>query len=114
MKTSGLQIALTLSLTLLLIAGSSPQAQTAARAALPAHVQEGTPSQDSSLLFVENVGQFDERARFQVRGGAGTMWLAEDALWISITEHAAPSEHPAVQTCQHADLQLADLQPANL
>ncbi|MEA3342222.1 MAG: SBBP repeat-containing protein, partial [Chloroflexota bacterium] len=68
----------------------------------------------SSLLFVENVGQFDERARFQVRGGAGTMWLAEDALWISITEHVEPSKRPTAQTCQHADLQLADLQPANL
>ncbi len=40
----------------------------------------------SPVMFIENVGQFDERARFQVRGGIGTMWLAEDAIWITIVE----------------------------
>ncbi|MGC9399936.1 MAG: hypothetical protein ACP5HM_12470 [Anaerolineae bacterium] len=39
---------------------------------------------DGSLLFVENVGQFDARARFQVRGGPATLWLAEDALWVTV------------------------------
>ncbi len=43
----------------------------------------GVPS-GAALLFIENVGQFDARARFQVRGGVGIMWLAEDALWITI------------------------------
>ncbi len=38
----------------------------------------------SPVMFIENVGQFAEDARFQVRGGRGTMWLAEDALWITI------------------------------
>jgi hypothetical protein len=35
-------------------------------------------------MFVENAGQWDARARFQVRGGGGTLWLAEDALWITV------------------------------
>jgi len=61
-----------------------------------------------SLLFVENVGQFDERARFQVRGGPGTLWLAEDALWLTLAEHTA------VQPRQRATSLHADLQPANL
>jgi murein DD-endopeptidase MepM/ murein hydrolase activator NlpD len=40
----------------------------------------------SPVMFIENVGQFDERARFQVRGGTGTIWLAEDAIWITVLE----------------------------
>ena len=35
-------------------------------------------------MFIENVGQWDDGARFQVRGGRGTMWLAEDAIWITV------------------------------
>jgi hypothetical protein len=27
----------------------------------------------TSVMFIENVGQFDDRARFQVRGGTGTI-----------------------------------------
>lgn len=38
----------------------------------------------SSLFLVENVGQFDARALFQVRGTEETLWLAEDAIWITI------------------------------
>jgi len=38
------------------------------------------------LMFVENVGQFDERARFQVRGGNATIHLAEDAVWVTLVE----------------------------
>jgi len=38
------------------------------------------------LMFIENVGQFDEGARFQAWGGTSTMWLAEDALWITMFE----------------------------
>ncbi len=43
-----------------------------------------TSPTDTSLLFIENAGQFDKQARFQVRGGNGTMWLAEDALWLTL------------------------------
>ncbi|MCX6029592.1 MAG: SBBP repeat-containing protein, partial [Chloroflexi bacterium] len=51
----------------------------------------------SPVMFIENVGQFAEDARFQVRGGDGTMWLAEDALWITImalSEAARPDRDP--------------------
>lgn len=43
------------------------------------------------MMFIENVGQFDDKARFQVQGGNGTMWLADDALWITLL---APTESP--------------------
>ncbi|MEI2688930.1 MAG: hypothetical protein V9H69_04160 [Anaerolineae bacterium] len=41
----------------------------------------------SPVMFIENAGQWDDGARFQVWGGpAGTMWLAEDAIWITVLE----------------------------
>jgi len=45
--------------------------------------------QSAPLMFIENVGQFDERARFQVRGSDGVLWLAENALWITVVEPGA-------------------------
>jgi len=95
---------LSITTIVLLSAIGTPVAHPSA-AATPLPVEQG----DDSLLFIENVGQFDERARFQVRSGAGTMWLTENAIWISLAEHAEPSERPAVQTRQLADLQLVNL-----
>lgn len=41
--------------------------------------------QSSPIMFIENVGQWDDGARFQIRGGpTGTMWLADDAIWITV------------------------------
>ena len=40
----------------------------------------------AQLMFIENVGQFDEHARFQVRSGNGDLWLTEGALWITVIE----------------------------
>src|SRR5688572_22393635 len=44
----------------------------------------------TSLMFVENVGQFDDGARFQVRGAEGSLWLADGAIWITVL---APAVH---------------------
>ena len=41
----------------------------------------------SSVIFVENTGHFPEPIRFSVRGApGGTLWLADDALWIALLE----------------------------
>jgi hypothetical protein len=40
----------------------------------------------SSLLFVENEGQFDEAVRFRLDGDDRTLWLTEDGLWLSLLE----------------------------
>ncbi len=42
----------------------------------------------SPVMFIENVGQFDPDAHFQVRCGDRTIWLAEDALWLTVLEHS--------------------------
>lgn len=49
-----------------------------------------TSSGDGSLLFIENVGQFPAGARFQVWGGAESLWLAEDALWLTVAAPEPP------------------------
>ena len=43
-------------------------------------------------MFIENVGQWPEDARFQVWGSSSvprTTWLAKDAIWISVIEDTA-------------------------
>lgn len=43
-------------------------------------------SQQVPLMFIENVGQFDARARFQARNADATLWLTEDAIWITVID----------------------------
>lgn len=54
--------------------------------AAPDHARVTTAIQGPSIMFIENVGQFAEGARFQVRGGDHTIWLAEGAIWITVFE----------------------------
>lgn len=42
-------------------------------------------------MFLENVGQLDRHARFQVRGGNATLYLAEDGLWVAVAKGVNPS-----------------------
>ncbi len=59
-------------------AGNEPNADPAPAAA--------TPFRSSPIMFIENVGQFDATAKFQVRGANGTIYLASDAMWFSFLE----------------------------
>jgi len=43
----------------------------------------------SPVMFVENAGQWDDRARFQLWGGPATMWLADDAIWLIVVERGS-------------------------
>lgn len=45
-------------------------------------------SKTSSVLFIENVGQFDDRAKFQANAQGGNIFFADDAIWFSLTEQA--------------------------
>ena len=57
-----------------------------------------TPSADPSaaLIFIENAGQFPDGARFQVRGPGLLLWLAEDALWLTVIDQGATSSSAAL------------------
>jgi hypothetical protein len=48
-----------------------------------ARAQASRPATDGPLI-IENAGQWPEAARFQVWGGGPTLWLAEDALWLTV------------------------------
>ena len=50
---------------------------------------EGPGVRASPVMFIQNVGQFADGARFQVRGGDKTIWLAEDALWVTVSEQGS-------------------------
>ena len=78
--------ALTLMLVLALLppAAAASQVQPAAASHRPA----SQPALPPTLLFVENAGQWPAVARFQVWGGPGTMWLAEDAIWVALASES--------------------------
>ncbi|MBN1145857.1 MAG: SBBP repeat-containing protein [Anaerolineales bacterium] len=40
----------------------------------------------NSLLIIENRGQFSTAGRFMIPGNLGTIWLATDALWLTIQQ----------------------------
>ena len=68
------------------------------------------------MLFVENAGQWPAAARFQVRGspaGAGTTWLAEDAIWITVLEDSGSEDQRSeYERSDWSVDRLDDLQPA--
>ncbi len=95
MKGRILNIVLVLVLAMLPMAANAgwSEAQQVTNQTLPAPSQvEATPASDadfnsSPVMVIENVGQWDDNARFQVWGGpGGTLWLAEDAIWITVVE----------------------------
>ena len=60
------------------------------RQPIPNDQPAAAPSQDPAsaaaagrLMFIENAGQWPDAARFQVWGGGQTLWLAEDAVWLT-------------------------------
>jgi hypothetical protein len=48
--------------------------------------QLSQPLATGPLMFIENGGQFADGARFLVHGGDRTVWLAQDALWVTVLE----------------------------
>ena len=80
---------------LILILGLALSASARAPAAPslpPDPAQVRAALQGAPLLFIQNAGQFAPQARFQVRGGlgGGSLWLADDALWITLVKPVSP------------------------
>ncbi|MFZ1596123.1 MAG: hypothetical protein WAW26_09740, partial [Anaerolineae bacterium] len=78
-------------LTALLPAASLPSAAQEppiVTTAIPSdHSSPQSAFRSSAVIFIENSGQWPAAARFQVWGGPiGTMWLAEDAIWITVMQ----------------------------
>ncbi|MHB0878042.1 MAG: DUF7948 domain-containing protein, partial [Anaerolineae bacterium] len=71
-----------------------------------AAAQRPTSARPAPLLFVENVGQFDDVVRFQVRGGAAALWLTDDCLWLTVIRGDGVALHPG-QSTGEANLRLS-------
>lgn len=76
-------------------APSLPAAQASAlpAAAPAADAIAGPALKSAPIMFIENVGQFGAGARFQVRGGSGTIYLGEDGLWLTALEQTKPASN---------------------
>jgi len=61
----------------------------------PDRARVSTALSSPSPMFIENVGQFAEDARFQVRGGDRTIWLAEDTIWVTVLEKPSSPRPPS-------------------
>ncbi|MEZ4621231.1 MAG: SBBP repeat-containing protein [Caldilineaceae bacterium] len=55
---------------------------------LLAQRQDSVAQGASGALFIENVGQFDPRVRFQIYGAAQTIRLTDDGLWLTVATTA--------------------------
>lgn len=65
----------------------------------------GSTQPNLSLLFVENIGQIEtqpgspaEQPRFVSRSSAGTLYIAPNAIWLSVVETPEPEKPFAGQT----------------
>lgn len=50
------------------------------------------------IMFIENVGQFDAKARFQVQGESGAIFLAQGAIWATLLEAKSLTSNPTDPT----------------
>ena len=77
-----------LAATVVLALFALPATSMGIGSSLGARANPAEEAAPSGLLFVENAGQWPAGARFQVWGGPGTMWLSQDAIWITVVEEA--------------------------
>lgn len=92
LRASLLRVAVALLIGAIGPARLASAASSSGRASRPEtlSVRQASPkhsSQPASGLVVENTGQWPGAVRFQIwdsPAGAGTTWLAEDAIWVSI------------------------------
>ncbi|MFQ5604071.1 MAG: PQQ-binding-like beta-propeller repeat protein [bacterium] len=56
---------------------------------------------NASIMFIENVGQFDPQVRFKVQGENGTIFLTDDAIWISLLQPTAAEEEKSQLEVHH-------------
>ena len=71
-------------------------APVASPSPVPMQAQIEETLQSAPVMFIENIGQFDDDARFHLRGGDYDLWLADNALWINVLEAAPPQSPPTI------------------
>ncbi|MCL5959452.1 MAG: SBBP repeat-containing protein, partial [Chloroflexi bacterium] len=68
-------------------AGAEGQPQTLV-SPIEKQVSIAEAAQSAPLMFVENAGQMDSQARYEVMGANSTLYLADDALWYNVVEES--------------------------
>jgi len=84
----------------------------------PDRARVSTALRNAPLMFIENVGQFDAGARFQVYGSNATLYLADDSLWFTMLEcprmDVAPHQMPVTPERFNAQSEDKPCQGVNL
>lgn len=86
-----------IALVVLTIAGTLDAVEAGALAApvapaAPAPLGVASATDGGTPLVVENVGQLDPAVRFEIRGPDRTLWLTDDAVWITLLTPTAEVE----------------------
>ncbi|MBK9941985.1 MAG: SBBP repeat-containing protein [Kouleothrix sp.] len=82
------RIALLISIMLIASVPATQRTLAAIRSAAPAVRATPHPAVQP-LMFIANAGQLDAPARFQVHGNGATLFLADDAIWLTIIDSMA-------------------------
>ncbi|MFN8568259.1 MAG: hypothetical protein U0Z44_12255 [Kouleothrix sp.] len=82
------RIALLISILLIASVPATQRTLAAIRSAAPAVRATPHPAAQP-LMFIANAGQLDAPARFQVHGNGATLFLADDAIWLTIIDSMA-------------------------
>jgi hypothetical protein len=101
MKAKALALITFLTLLALTLSGPATASVRATAGVAPQPAETDSPQariagalRSSPVMFIQNVGQFDERALFQVRGGDKIIWLAEDGIWVTVLEKPPRPKEP--------------------
>jgi len=101
MKAKALALITLLALLALTLSGPATASVGATLAVAPQPAETDSPQariaealRSSPVMFIQNVGQFDERALFQVRGGDKIIWLTEDGIWVTVPEKPPRPKEP--------------------
>lgn len=62
---------------------------------------------DDSLLFIENIGQFEKQARYQVWGADPDIYLDDNAIWYTLRKPQNKLEYPQDVSIQQVNLRLS-------
>jgi RHS repeat-associated protein len=74
--------------------GDEPASQLPAAPAVSPLEALQAASATNGVMFIENVGQFDPQMRFLVRGDRSNLFLADDALWLTVLERSQETLTP--------------------
>jgi hypothetical protein len=74
---------------------AQPESREAERSSYEEQNISAPANQSTPIMFIENVGQFDPRARFQVNGASATIFLSDNEIWFALLETIKEEREPS-------------------